>query len=64
MPATPETGNDAVQPGTVAVPERHRVDADALSAWLREHVPGFAGPPPSMPDRCRSSLAYLFGELQ
>ncbi|GMV00969.1 MAG: acyl-CoA dehydrogenase [Burkholderiales bacterium] len=44
MPATPETGNDAVQPGTIAVPERHRVDADALSAWLREHVPDFAGP--------------------
>ncbi len=36
--------NDAAYSGTVAVPERHRVDADALSGWLREHVPDFAGP--------------------
>jgi aminoglycoside phosphotransferase (APT) family kinase protein len=30
--------------GTRAVSERQRFDADALEAWLHEHVAGFAGP--------------------
>ncbi len=29
---------------TIAVPQRHQVDLAALQHWLREHVPGFAGP--------------------
>jgi len=37
-------GNDAAYSGTIAVPERHRVDADALAEWLRGHVPDFSGP--------------------
>ncbi len=36
--------DDAAHGGTVAVPERHRVDAEALSAWLRDRVPDFSGP--------------------
>ena len=35
---------DAAYSGTIAVPDRHRVDAQALSAWLRDRVPGFSGP--------------------
>jgi len=30
--------------GTTAVREAHRFDAQALEAWLREHVPNYAGP--------------------
>ena len=30
--------------GTVAAPGRHQVDAGALGAWLRGHMPDFAGP--------------------
>ena len=41
---TPPAATDAALGGTAAVPERHRVDTEALSAWLRERVPGFAGP--------------------
>ncbi|HLS54681.1 MAG TPA: phosphotransferase [Zeimonas sp.] len=36
--------NDAAYSGTIAVPERHRVDADALAAWLRDRLPDFSGP--------------------
>ncbi|MCO5108280.1 MAG: phosphotransferase family protein [Burkholderiaceae bacterium] len=36
--------NDAAYSGTIAVPERHRVDAGALAAWLRDRVPDFSGP--------------------
>ncbi len=36
--------DDAAHSGTIAVPDRHRIDADTLSGWLREHVPGFVGP--------------------
>jgi len=35
---------DAAYSGTIAVPDRHRVDAQALSAWLRDRVPDFSGP--------------------
>lgn len=34
----------SVNTGTIAVPERHRIDVDALDQWMRRHVPGFAGP--------------------
>jgi len=30
--------------GTGAVQERHRFDAAALNAWMRDHVAGYAGP--------------------
>ena len=36
--------HDAAYSGTIAVPERHRVDPDALAAWLRDHIPDFSGP--------------------
>ena len=38
------SGDNTVQSDTIAVPDRHRVDVDALAAWLRDRVPDFRGP--------------------
>ncbi len=34
----------SVHTGTIAVPERHRIDVEALAQWMRRHVDGFSGP--------------------
>ena len=31
-------------PTIIPVQERHRFDTDRLGAWMRDHVPGYAGP--------------------
>jgi len=40
----PASGAESGASNTIAVPERHRIDAGALAAWLAAHVPDFAGP--------------------
>ena len=35
---------DSARSGIIAVPDRHRVDVDALAAWLRDRVADFHGP--------------------
>ena len=40
----PEPSIDASQTGTRPVSDAHRLDIDALQAWLSAHVPGFRGP--------------------
>ncbi len=39
-----QDSSEAAHGGTTEVPERHRVDAGALAAWLRERLAGFEGP--------------------
>ncbi len=44
QPSPGPAADDAANSGTVAVPERHRVDAGVLEQWLHGRIPGFAGP--------------------
>lgn len=44
MDEAPQIDFDTEMVGTVAVPERDRLDLDRLTAWFDAHVEGFAGP--------------------